>query len=71
MKVVASDEATMRDEGLAVRGDLRASVDAHQRRRVESTLAKHQWNWTTAARELGLHRAHLVRLARRLGVRSN
>jgi anaerobic nitric oxide reductase transcription regulator len=49
--------------------DLRNSTEAHQRRRIEASLARHRNNWASAARELGLHRANLVRLARRLGLR--
>lgn len=48
--------------------DLRTSMDAHQRQRIEASLARHHHNWASAARELGLHRANLVRLARRLGL---
>ncbi len=50
--------------------DLRTSVEAHQRQRIEASLARHHRNWAAAARELGVHRANLVRLARRLGVRA-
>ena len=49
-------------------GDLRHSTDAHQRQRIEASLRQHQHNWAAAARELGLHRANLVRLAKRLGL---
>jgi anaerobic nitric oxide reductase transcription regulator len=49
--------------------DLRTSTEAHQRLRIEASLARHRDNWASAARELGLHRANLVRLARRLGLR--
>ena len=62
--VLADDAALL---GAAV--NLRTSVDAHQRRRIEASLARHHHNWASAARELGLHRANLVRLAGRLGIR--
>lgn len=52
-------------------GDLRSSMEAHQRQRIEASLARHQGNWASAARELGLHRANLVRLAKRLGLRGD
>ncbi len=52
----------------AAGGDLRNSTEAHQRQRIEVCLAQHQGNWASVARELGLHRANLVRLAKRLGV---
>ena len=48
--------------------DLRHSTEAHQRQRIEESLARNQHNWASAARELGLHRANLVRLAKRLGM---
>lgn len=49
--------------------DLRNSVEVHQRQRIEASLERHHGNWASAARELGLHRANLVRLATRLGLR--
>ena len=63
---VVSDEPA-----IAARMDLRTSVDAHQRLRIEASLARTHDNWASAARELGLHRANLVRLARRLGIRGH
>ncbi|MEP6588552.1 MAG: nitric oxide reductase transcriptional regulator NorR [Polaromonas sp.] len=48
--------------------DLRRSTEAHQRQRIAQSLERHHHNWASAARELGLHRANLVRLARRLGL---
>jgi len=51
--------------------DLRTSTEAHQRQRIETSLARHRNNWASAARELGLHRANLVRLAKRLGVQAD
>ncbi|MGL4316887.1 MAG: nitric oxide reductase transcriptional regulator NorR [Pseudomonas sp.] len=50
-------------------GDLREAVDAYQRRLIEQALERHQGKWADAARELGLDRANLSRLAKRLGVR--
>ena len=52
----------------AAPADLRRSTDAHQRQCIEASLARHPDNWAAAARELGLHRANLVRLAKRLGL---
>ncbi|WP_310369502.1 nitric oxide reductase transcriptional regulator NorR [Rhodoferax ferrireducens] len=49
--------------------DLRTSLDDHQRQRIADSLQRHQGNWASVARELGLHRANLVRLAGRLGLR--
>ena len=48
--------------------DLRSTTEAHQRQRIAASLAAHRNNWAAAARELGLHRANLVRLAERLGI---
>ena len=48
--------------------DLRTSTEAHQRQCIQASLDRHGHNWASAARELGLHRANLVRLARRLGL---
>ena len=36
---------------------------------IEQCLARHQGKWADAARELGVDRANLSRLARRLGIR--
>ena len=56
------------DEG-AVIVDLRSAVDAYQRQLVLAALARHQDNWAAAARELGLDRANLGRMAKRLGLK--
>lgn len=48
--------------------DLRSTTEAHQRQRINTALEQHQYNWAAAARTLGLHRANLLRLARRLGL---
>jgi len=50
-------------------GGLREAVDVYQRQVIEACLQRHQDNWAAAARELGLDRANLSRLARRLGLR--
>lgn len=49
--------------------DLRRAVDAYQRNLIETALASHSDNWSEAARALGMDRANLSRLAKRLGVR--
>ncbi|MGE8414484.1 MAG: nitric oxide reductase transcriptional regulator NorR [Pseudomonas sp.] len=53
----------------AVPGDLRQATEHYQRRLIEACLEQHQDNWAAAARELGLDRANLGRLARRLGLK--
>ncbi len=50
-------------------GDLRQALDHYQRQLIGQCLERHQHNWASAARELGLDRANLARLARRLGLR--
>jgi anaerobic nitric oxide reductase transcription regulator len=50
-------------------GSLKDSVDAFQRRLIEEALLRHQGKWIEVAREMGLDRANLSRLARRLGIR--
>lgn len=49
--------------------DLRQATDAFHRQLIQDSLARHQHNWAAAARELGLDRANLNRLARRLGLK--
>ncbi|MDE1166478.1 MAG: nitric oxide reductase transcriptional regulator NorR [Pseudomonas sp.] len=50
-------------------GDLRQAMDAYQRQLIQASLARHSDNWASAARELGLDRANLNRMARRLGLK--
>lgn len=58
------------DEALPSAGvDLREALDVYQRRLIEQALARHQGKWAQAASELGLDRANLSRLAKRLGLR--
>ncbi|HEY3049779.1 MAG TPA: helix-turn-helix domain-containing protein, partial [Polaromonas sp.] len=71
LAAAADDLALGTDTQLATAPvDLRSSMEAHQRQRIEASLARHHGNWASAARELGLHRANLVRLAKRLGLRA-
>ena len=49
--------------------ELRTAVDAFQRQLIEQCLARHHGKWADAARELGVDRANLSRLAKRLGIR--
>ena len=50
-------------------GDLRQAVDDYQRQLISAALQRHTGNWAAAARELGLDRANLHRLAVRLGLK--
>lgn len=49
--------------------ELRHAVDLYQRQLIEASLQRHRHSWASAARELGLDRANLSRLARRLGLK--
>ena len=49
--------------------DFRSAVTAFERNMVADALARHNQNWAAVARELGLDRANLNRLARRLGLK--
>jgi anaerobic nitric oxide reductase transcription regulator len=48
---------------------LRVAVDAYQKQLIGEALVRHEHKWADAARELGVDRANLLRLARRLGLR--
>ena len=50
-------------------GDLRLATENYQRQLISACLERHQHNWASAARELGLDRANLGRMARRLGLK--
>ena len=54
---------------LAPDTDLRMAMEAYQRQLIEASLNRHAHNWANAARELGLDRANLGRLAKRLGLK--
>jgi anaerobic nitric oxide reductase transcription regulator len=47
---------------------LRDAVDAYQKQLISQCLNRHHFSWAAAARELGIDRANLMRLAKRLGV---
>ncbi|MCX7080025.1 MAG: nitric oxide reductase transcription regulator [Pseudomonas sp.] len=50
-------------------GDLRLATENYQRQLINASLERHQNNWASAARELGLDRANLGRMAKRLGMK--
>jgi len=52
----------------ATTGSLAEAVDAFRRRAIEEAVARAGGNWAEAARQLGLDRANLHRLARRLSL---
>ncbi len=47
---------------------MRTRLDDYQRRLINEALSRHQDKWAAAARELGIDRANLNRLAKRLGI---
>ena len=49
--------------------NLRQRLDDFQRREIQRLLNQHNQQWASVARELGLHRSNLHRLAQRLGLR--
>jgi anaerobic nitric oxide reductase transcription regulator len=55
--------------GDAPTASLRTSTEDHQRGRIRAAVERHDGNWAAAARELGVARANLHRLARRLGLK--
>jgi len=52
-----------------ISGDLRSATEQYQRQLISAALERNQDNWASAARELGLDRANLGRMAKRLGMR--
>lgn len=57
------------DAAPLVSGDLRQATEHYQRQVINACLERHQHNWASAARELGLDRANLGRMAKRLGIK--
>jgi len=49
--------------------DLRCAMERHQKTLIQAALSRHQGAWAPAARELGVDRANLARMARRLGLK--
>lgn len=54
----------------SISGDLRSATEQFQRQLISAALERNQDNWASAARELGLDRANLGRMAKRLGMKS-
>lgn len=61
--------APVQDAAALPEGGLREALDDYQRQVIEACLQRHAGNWASAARELGLDRANLSRVAKRLGLR--
>jgi anaerobic nitric oxide reductase transcription regulator len=49
--------------------DLRRALADYERQLIRDSLERHQNNWASAARELGMDRANLSRSAKRLGLK--
>jgi anaerobic nitric oxide reductase transcription regulator len=62
---LAPQAALASAQGLA----LRDAVDAYQKQLIVEALARHKGKWADVGRELGVDRANLSRLAKRLGLR--
>lgn len=54
----------------SISGDLRSATEQFQRQLISAALERNQDNWASAARELGVDRANLGRMAKRLGMKS-
>lgn len=48
---------------------LKDSITLFKRQFIRSTLERHQWNQTNAAKELGIQRTYLSRLVKELGIK--
>jgi anaerobic nitric oxide reductase transcription regulator len=64
---VSAEQPTAAAE--TVTGDLREATERYQRQLIGACLERHHHNWASAARELGLDRANLGRMAKRLGMK--
>jgi anaerobic nitric oxide reductase transcription regulator len=65
---VSAEQPTLVAAAL-VMGDLREATENYQRQLISACLERHHNNWASAARELGLDRANLGRMAKRLGMK--
>ena len=65
--VEAAPKAEMQNALPEGRG-LRDAVESLERRLVQEAIERHHANWASAARELQMDRANLIRLAKRLGL---
>lgn len=66
-----SSQAPVIQQALQSSLPLKQQVDALQRELVQQALEVHQGNWSQAAKQLGVDRANLTRLAKRLGISVN
>lgn len=62
-------QASSSPDSIATRRSLKDAVDGYQSQLISDALIRHQGNWAEVARELGIDRANLNRLAKRLGLR--
>ncbi|MBA5235731.1 MULTISPECIES: nitric oxide reductase transcriptional regulator NorR [Pectobacterium] len=54
-----------------ISGGLREATDDYQRRIIQHTLARHEGNWSSCARELEIDSGNLHRLAKRLKIKKD
>jgi len=66
--IAAADSARLAGDAPHQGESLQDAVDALKRQRLQAALAAHGFNRAAAAQSLGLDRANLIRLAKRLGV---
>ncbi len=62
-------EPVPEEHAWAAKYDLRSALDNYQRQLIEQAVQAAAGNWAEAARHLGLERANLHRLAKRLGLK--
>ncbi|KFX70759.1 transcriptional regulator [Pseudomonas taeanensis MS-3] len=65
----SAEQAPMHVPDAVVGMPLRDALDAYQKQLIGEVLARHQHKWADTARELGIDRANLSRLAKRLGLK--
>ena len=68
-RVETVTEQAVASPAVSVSGDLREATENYQRQLISACLERHHNNWASAARELGLDRANLGRMAKRLGMK--
>jgi anaerobic nitric oxide reductase transcription regulator len=67
--VTVQPQAPVASQTLAEPGiTLKAAVDAYQKQLIGQALGRHQGKWVEVAREMGVDRANMNRLAKRLGI---
>ena len=68
-RALASETGAADGAAVDAPADFRAAVEGYERTLISDALARNDRNWASAARELGMDRANLNRLAKRLGLK--